>query len=172
MSAGSGSSRTSRYANSMLPSQAMTAVSSISSRVGRTSTLPSSATISPAPVSVSPLIGSPMSVGSGSSGIAPTSSLLVSQLLAGPGGVDAMDTAAAGATPFGMIVVGDKIAQSDLAKEKQEELTNGQTESSAETSEHQNPKDINEVSGNGLSLPNVPGYEDLRPIYSIVRFLS
>jgi len=167
MSTGSGSSRGSRHGGSRYPSQVAANALSNSPRINRVTTMPPQQTPTPtqAPVSVSPLIGSPNSMGSG---INPTSSLLVSQLLVGSAS-SVVDPGAA-ATPFGMIVVGDGTVQNEIVKKKNEDAA-ATRDSITELEETHDLGDISEmVEGGGMAFPTVPGYEDLRPVYSIVGF--
>jgi len=119
-----------------------------------------------APVSISPLIGSPNSMGPS---INPTSSLLVSQLLAGS--ASSLVDPGAAATPFGMIVVGDGTVQNEIVKKKNEDAAATRRDSIIELEETHDLRDISEMmESGGMAFPTVPGYEDLRPVYSIVGF--
>lgn len=77
----------------------------------------------------------------------------------------------AAATPFGMIVVGDGTVQNEIVKKKNEDAAATRRDSIIELEETHDLRDISEMmESGGMAFPTVPGYEDLRPVYSIVGF--
>lgn len=78
----------------------------------------------------------------------------------------------AGPTPFGMIVVGDETVTNELVKKKVDEAAATGRGSVAEPIESRGLRNISGVTDGAAvtTFPDVPGYGDLRPVYSIVRF--
>ncbi|CUS15016.1 unnamed protein product [Tuber aestivum] len=165
MSTGSGSSRGSRHGSSLYSSQVAVNALSNPPRVSRASAVPPQQTPTPAQasVSVSPFISSASPMGSS---INPTSSLLVSQLLVGS--ASSVADPGAAATPFGMIVVGDGTVQDEIVEKRNEGAAATGRDSITKLEETRESRDTSEmVESGGMAFPTVPGYEDLRPVYSI-----